>query len=101
MLLAATGKPDYLASIPLMAVVTVVLNRVFPKSTTMREAFQGGPFVSGYTGTAKDIPRVDNPFMNPSLVDIQDNPNRPPAADLTRPEIAEQINRAFAQTSTV
>lgn len=39
--------------------------------------------------------------MNPTLVDIQDNPNRPPAADLTRPEIAEQVNRAFAQTSTV
>lgn len=47
LLLAATGKPDYLASIPLMAVVTVVLNNVFPKATSMQEAFQGGPFVTG------------------------------------------------------
>ena len=84
-----------------MAVVTIVLNGVFPQATSMREAFQGGPFVSGYVGTAREIPRVDNPFMNPSLTDIQDNPNRPPAADITRPDIAEQVNRAFAQTSTI
>jgi hypothetical protein len=44
---------------------------------------------------------VDNPFMNAPLTDILDNPSRPPAADITRPEIREKVNAAFAQTSNI
>lgn len=95
-LLVATGVPAYLAAIPLMAVVTVVLYRVFPKTSLMREAF-----VSSNTGAERSMPKIDNPFMNPSLPDILDNPDRPRAADITAPNVREQVNTAFAQTSTM
>jgi hypothetical protein len=39
--------------------------------------------------------------MNASLVDINDNPNRPPAADVTDIDIRDKVNKAFAQTSNI
>lgn len=101
LLLAATGKTAYLSAIPLMAVVTVVLQRIFPQARTLQESFASGPYVSGYDGKERTGPEIDNPFMNPPLTAIQDEPNRPPAADITRPDIADKVNRAFAQTSTI
>ena len=95
-LLAATGIPAYLAAIPLMAVMTVVLFRIFPETTRMREAF-----VSSNVSAQRTMPAVDNPFMNSSLTDILDNPNRPRAADITAPTVREQVNHAFAQTANM
>lgn len=95
-LFAATGYSQYLAAIPLMAVVTIVLERIFPQTQTMRETF-----VSGYQGSEETLPEIDNPFMNAPLTDILDNPNRPPAADITRPDVREKVNEAFAQTSNL
>jgi hypothetical protein len=95
-LLAATGIPAYLAAIPLMAVMTVVLFRIFPETTRMREAF-----ISSNVGSERTVPAVDNPFMNAQLTDIIDNPNRPRAADITAPTVREQVNRAFAQTANI
>jgi len=95
-LLVATGVPAYLAAIPLMAVVTVVLFRVFPKTSLMREAF-----VSSHMGAERSMPSVDNPFMNAPLTDILDNPNRPRAADITAPNVREQVNSSFAQTANL
>lgn len=95
-LLGATGVPAYLAAIPLMAVVTAVLFRIFPETTRMREAF-----VSSSIGKERSMPAVDNPFMNAQLTDILDNPNRPRAADITAPNVREQVNHTFAQTSNM
>lgn len=95
-LLATTGVPAYLAAIPLMAVMTVVLYRIFPQTTRMREAF-----VSSNVGRERTMPAVDNPFMNAPLTDIMDNPDRPRAADITAPNVREQVNDAFAQTSNM
>jgi hypothetical protein len=39
--------------------------------------------------------------MNPGLTDIQDNPNRPPAADITSVEVRDKVNAAYAKTSNI
>ena len=39
--------------------------------------------------------------MNPGLTDILDNPNRPPAAEITSLETRDKVNEAFAQTSNI
>lgn len=101
LLFAATGNSSYLSSIPLMAVVTIVLQRIFPETQTIRETYVSGPIVTGYRGEKRSRPEVDNPFMNPKLTDIQDAPNRPPADDVTRADVADQVNRTFAQTSNL
>lgn len=100
-LFAATGSSTYLASIPLMAVVTVVLYRIFPETQKIKEAFNGGLVVSGYQGEERSLPAIDNPFMNAPLTDILDNPNRPPAADITKPEVRDKVTESFAQTSNL
>jgi hypothetical protein len=46
-------------------------------------------------------PSDDNPFMNPHLTDILDNPMLPPAADVTRKDVRDEVNTAFAKTSNI
>jgi|APGre2960657423_1045063.scaffolds.fasta_scaffold11227_1 hypothetical protein len=38
---------------------------------------------------------LDNPFMNPSLVDISENPNRPNACSTDNPRVQQQISNNF------
>lgn len=40
-------------------------------------------------------PTLDNPFMNLSFVDNMDNPGKPPACDVTDPEIKIQMDNGF------
>jgi hypothetical protein len=47
------------------------------------------------------MPSVDNPFMNPQLTDIHSDYNQPPAADITRLDVRDKVNEAFAQTSNI
>lgn len=96
LLFAATGVPAYLGAIPLVAVVTLLLYRIFPSTQRMKETF-----VSSNTGSERTLPSIDNPFMNAPLTDILDNPNRPRAADITSPSVREQVNQTFAQTSNL
>jgi hypothetical protein len=39
--------------------------------------------------------------MNPMLTDILENPDRPPAAEITTLETRDKVNEAFAQTSNI
>ena len=39
--------------------------------------------------------------MNPHLTDILDNPMLPPAADVTRKDVRDEVNAAFAKTSNI
>ena len=88
----------YILYIPVTMLVTVALHKWFPVA---KEMFQGSPFVSSYVGTAKTQPTVDNPFMNPTLVDINENPNKPPPTDITSREARDKVNASFAQTSNL
>ena len=67
----------------------------------MVESFASGPVVSGYVGEERSLPTPDNPFMNPQLTDILDNPERPPAAEITTLDVRDKVNEAFAQTSNI
>jgi hypothetical protein len=81
--------------------VTIALNMMFPKARKIVESFGNGLVVSGYVGDMETRPSDDNPFMNPHLTDILDNPNMPPAADVTRKDIRDEVNAAFAKTSNI
>ena len=96
LLFATSTDPLYLLLIPLVMITTVVLNAVFPKAKKITESF-----VSSYVGTDKTMPTPDNPFMNASLADINDNPKRPPAADVTEVNVRDRVNQSFAQTSNI
>ena len=101
-LLAATSRDVwYLLIIPLVMVVTIFLEKWFPRAKKISEGFQSGPVVSGYSGTETSMPSDDNPFMNPQLTDIHADNQRPPAADVTDIEVRDKVNEAFAQTSNI
>jgi hypothetical protein len=88
--------PTYLLMIPVVMAISIFLNNWFPQAKKMKESF-----VSSYVGPEETMPTPDNPFMNAPLTDILDNPNRPPAADVTRVDVRNQVNDAFAQTSNI
>lgn len=96
LLFITSMNPVYLLFIPIVMGVSIFLNGWFPQAKKITESF-----VSSYVGTDKSSPTPDNPFMNAPLTDINDNPNRPPAPDVTSLEVRDQINRAFAQTSNI
>ena len=89
-------QPLYLLLVPLVMALTVFLSSWFPEVKKMKESF-----VSSYVGTEETMPSADNPFMNAPLTDIMDNPNRPPAADVTRVDVRDKVNKTFAQTSNL
>jgi hypothetical protein len=88
----------YILYVPVTMMITIALHKWFPVA---KEMFQGSPSISGYTGKATTKPTQDNPFMNPSLTDINENPNKPPPAEITTREIREKVNASFAQTSNL
>ena len=40
-------------------------------------------------------PTANNPFMNPSITDIRDDPSRPAACNVSQPDIKARINEEF------
>ena len=101
LLFLSSMRPVYLLIIPLVMGVTIALNMMFPRARKIVESFGNGLVVSGYVGDMETRPSDDNPFMNPHLTDILDNPNLPPAADVTRKDIRDEVNAAFAKTSNI
>lgn len=96
LLFVTTLDPLYLLIIPLVMLVTIFLNGWFPQARKITESF-----VSSYIGEERTRPTPDNPFMNASLADILDKPNRPPAADVTQLDVRDQVNKAFTMTSNL
>jgi hypothetical protein len=101
LLFLSSMRPIYLLIVPLVMGVTIALNSMFPTARKIVEGFGNGLVVSGYKGTAQTHPSDDNPFMNPHLTDILDNPMLPPAADVTRKDVRDEVNAAFAKTSNI
>lgn len=102
LLFATSRDPWYLVLIPVVMFITILLNATFPQAKKiLTEGFASGPVVSGYEGEETTLPTPDNPFMNPLLTDIMDNPMRPPAADITSMEVRDQVNSSYAQTSNI
>ena len=101
LLFLTSRDPWYLVWIPAVMGITVALNQWFPEAKKISESFQSGPVVSGYQGTEVSMPSDDNPFMNAQLTDILDNPERPPAAEITSVAVRDKVNAAFAKTSNI
>ena len=101
LLFLSSMNPMYLFIIPLVMGMTIVLNALFPQARKVVESFGNGLVVSGYAGDLETRPSDENPFMNPHLTDILDNPMQPPAADVTRKDIRDEVNAAFAKTSNI
>jgi hypothetical protein len=94
LLFVATSVSGYILAIPAVMVATIVLYSVFPNGKVI-ESFVSKVASSGlYT-----MPTADNPFMNPLLTEIGDNPNRPDAAPITRKDVKAEIYKAFQKTT--
>ena len=97
LLFLTTMQPLYLLFVPVVMGFTIALNEMFPRAKKVTEEF-----VSSFVGKEETTrPTPDNPFMNAPLTDILDNPNRPPAADITRLDVRDEVNAAFAKTSNI
>ena len=96
LLYAASGNHLYIFAIPLVLATTAAFSVIFPTTRVLVETF---------TLKSKDRPReytmptAANPFMNPLLTEITDNPNRADAAPVTSKAVKRQIEKAFQQTS--
>lgn len=102
LLFVTSRDPWYLIIIPLVMLITIFLHRTFPQAKKIvSEGFVSGPVVTGYLGEERSRPTPDNPFMNPGLTDILDNPDRPPADEITSLRVRDEVNEAFAQTSNI
>jgi hypothetical protein len=45
------------------------------------------------------MPTASNPFMNPLLTEIKDNPNRADSAPITRRDVKQKVYKAFQSTT--
>jgi hypothetical protein len=101
LLFACSMDVKYFVYVPVVMALTVGLHTLYPKTKTIMEPFRMGTAVSSYLGEETSKPTQENPFMNPTLVDIHENPNRPPAADPTDAAVRDEVNRQFSQTSNM
>lgn len=97
LLFAGTGKQEYLLAIPFVLVVTIIFSVLFPNTRDLVETFKVASDV--VVGKKYTHPTPENPFMNPLLTEIGDNPDRPDAAPITSQKVKKEIEEAFAQTS--
>lgn len=95
LLFIATRNPLYIFLIPVVMVSTLIAHILFPRVKAM--TIEG--FVSGHRGTEVVAPTQENPFMNPTLVDIHERPNKPPADDITKKSVRDAVNAEFVKTS--
>jgi hypothetical protein len=98
LLYAGTGKQVYLLAIPFVLVITVLFAYIFPTTRALVETFA---LASDVVTKKYTMPTSENPFMNPLLTEIGDDPNRPDAAPITGAKIKREMEKAFAQTSEI
>lgn len=101
LLFACSMDVKYFVYVPVVMGITVALHHLYPNTKRMTEQFRMGTAVSSFMGEGLTMPTQDNPFMNPTLIDINENPKRKPAADPTDREVRDQVNKQFAQTSNM
>jgi hypothetical protein len=77
-------------------VASVILFTLFPNGKTL-EAFLSK--LPNHVTKKFTMPTAENPFMNPLLTEIQDDPDRPDAAPITRSDVKVGMYKAFQQTS--
>lgn len=91
----ATTATQYIVAVPIVMAFTVVLSQLFPHQKTL-ETFKLKGKVFGSDNT---MPTQSNPFMNPLLTEIQDSPNRLPAAPVDRQDVKADMYKTFNKTT--
>jgi hypothetical protein len=94
-LFLATQISGYLLAIPAVMGATVVLFTLFPHGRVLET------FKAAVSGKAYTMPTAANPFMNPLLTEITDNPYRKDAAPVIRRDVQAGIMKSFQQTSDI
>jgi hypothetical protein len=95
-ILMAFMDTKYLIAIPIVLGLTVLADRIFPEVRTL-EAFKAVVnTLEKYT-----MPTGNNPFMNPLLTEILDNPDRKDAAPVTSSKVKREIEKAFQHTTDI
>uniref|UniRef100_A0A6C0KBX9 Minor capsid protein P9 transmembrane helices domain-containing protein n=1 Tax=viral metagenome TaxID=1070528 RepID=A0A6C0KBX9_9ZZZZ len=94
-LFLATGVSAYLLAVPVVMATSVGLFTLFPDGKVLES------FISKAIRKTKEetMPSAENPFMNPLLTEIGDNPNRSDAAPITRSDVKVAVASAFQKTS--
>jgi len=101
LLFTCSMEVKYFVYVPVVMGITVALHQLYPNTKRITEPFRMGTAVSSFAGDGVTMPTQDNPFMNPTLIDINENPKRKPAADPTDRAVRDQVNKQFAQTSNM
>lgn len=97
-LFVATGVSTYLIAIPGVMVASIILFILFPNGKDLEAFISKASMPLGKTRNYT-MPTPENPFMNPLLTEIQDNPNRADAAPITRSDVKLGIYKSFQKTS--
>jgi hypothetical protein len=90
-----TQVSGYLVAIPAVMAATVVLFNLFPHGKVLET------FKAALSGKQYTMPTPENPFMNPLLTEILDNPDRKDAAPVSRRDVQAGIMKAFQHTSDI
>jgi hypothetical protein len=98
LLYMGTGNTKYLLPTPIVLITTVFFVKLFPTSRDLIETFKLSENVITPTKRYTN-PTPENPFMNPLLTEILDNPDRPDAAPITDNKVKKQIEESFQQPS--
>ena len=101
LLFVCSMEVRYFLYVPVIMAITVGLHQLYPHTTKITEPFRMGTAVSSFAGSGKTMPTQENPFMNPTLVDINENPQRKPAADPTDVSVRDEVNKQFSQTTNM
>lgn len=97
LLFLTTGLTGYLLAVPLVMAASVVLFKLFPNGKILESFGSKKP----HSQKKYTMPTPENPFMNPLLTEIGDNPNRPEAAPVTRNDVKLDMHKAFQHTSDI
>lgn len=86
---------QYLFIIIFGGILTVMLYEYEKVKRKKAEKFLENESLNVYNNTLCTRSTVENPFMNPSIVDITENPDRPNACHVTTPEVQQAIDTNF------
>lgn len=96
-ILLALVKADYryLFVAIIAGLVTVVLYEYEKYKRSKAEKFLEDEDLDVVNNSMCTRSTIENPFMNPSIVDITDNPSRPKACHVTSPEVQAKIEENY------
>lgn len=101
LLTLATHNTQYLFAIPLVGIVTILLFKLFPNGKQIETFWNFGKKLIKKNTEKFTMPSFNNPFMNVLLTEIQDSPDRPDAADVSKKSVRADIKEKFKNTNDI